>query len=263
MKKYTFKQNKEYSMKKYFILQYFFILYCYTKEIVVFVQPFKIFTIVNDEYFYAIQNNKLLGWHEITDKTLFKNSYEEVFLPFVKEYYIYNNKASFFTFNWSGSIFPLRYKDIAPKKLFNALVKYKNNNPDDTIILIAYSHGGNVVLRMADLLRKNNIKIDLVVLLGTPLGESSNSNARNKLADGSYVFSKIINIYSFDDYIQTIDIFFNNFKLCQRTLDYRKNLINYEIKNKGHVNLWYQIFKQDPFVIQVPRIMSALAGDHK
>ena len=55
----------------------------YSKDIIVFVQPFKMFTIINDEYFPAIQNNRLFGLKEITEKNLCKNGYKEIFLPFL------------------------------------------------------------------------------------------------------------------------------------------------------------------------------------
>lgn len=181
------------------------------------------------------------------------------FLPFLRKYYTYyKDEAYFYMFNWTGNIYPLKYKTIASQNLFDALFKYKNDNPDHSIILIGCSHGGNVILQMADLLKQYNIQIDLVVLLGTPISKKSNKNAFKKMNDVEYVFKKIINIYSFDDYIQKIDIFFNNFKLCERIFEFREGIINYKISGIGHINLWHKILWKDPFVIQVPIIMSLL-----
>lgn len=248
-------------MKKIFNIFIFFILHIYSKEIVIFVQPFKIFTFINDEYFPAIQNNKLIGLNKITQNSLCKNGYKEVFLRFIEQYNIYfkNNNTSFFTFNHIGSIFPFRLKNNSSKKLLNAIIKYKNDNPNDKIILIGYSHGGNVVLNMANLLIKHNLKIDLVLLLGTPINTSSNKNTFAKLVNGNYVFSNIINIYSLADYLQKIEIWSNNFKFYQKELQPRESLINYPINDFGHVNLWYKVWRFDPFILQVPKILSKFA----
>ena len=69
-------------------------------------------------------------------------------------------------------------------------------------------------------------------------------------------FAMLINIYSYSDYIQNIDIFCNNFKATQRRLEQREGIINYQINNIGHVNLWYKIFNKNPFIIQIPKILS-------
>jgi hypothetical protein len=247
-------------MKKIFYISLFIVFHFYSKEVVLFVHPSTIFGIPVEIFCPAIQNIILPGWHEINEESLHKSCYEEVFLPFKKKYNIYfrNNPASFYMFNWSASIYPLEKKKIASEELASKIIEYKKKNFDDTLILIGCSHGGSVILGIADILKKKNIKIEKVILIGTPINEINNKNAAKKLCNGEYIFSKIINIYSESDYIQRIDLIFNNFKLCNRTLDTREGIINYKITDVGHINLWHKILWKDPFIINLPGIMYEL-----
>lgn len=249
-------------MIKLFLLIIFIIInnFC-EKTIIIFVHPSTICNISGESFFPAIQNIKLPGLHKITRESLLNNCYCEVFLPFVNQYNIYfKEPTSFYMFNWTGNIYPLYYKKIASQELFDSLIKYKNKNPNDKIILIGCSHGGNVILGMAPLLKKFNINIDLIILLGTPISKDSNKYTLEKLSNQSYIFTKIINIYSLSDYIQKIDIIFNDFKLCERILNQRKGIINYRINNTfGHINLWHKLIWKEPFVIQIPKILSLLS----
>jgi hypothetical protein len=243
-----------------FLLGLVLIFSVYSKDIVVFIHPSTVFNISGERFFPAIQNIDLPGWHKITKKSLIKNCYNEVFLPFVNNYFLYfdNIKSDFYMFNWSGSIYPIKKKHIASRQLCQAILDYLVDHPDDELILIGCSHGGSVILGMADLLKKHNIRVSKVILLGTPISDKNNENALEKLSDGSYVFSKIINIYSESDYIQKIDFIFNNYKFCQRILNTREGVINYKIGNIGHINLWHKIFSKKPFLIEIPRIIKLL-----
>ncbi len=111
---------------------------------------------------------------------------------------------------------------------------------------------------MSGLLKKYNMEIDLVVLLGTTISIVTQVNANQKLSYNQYVFSKILNIYSESDYIQKLDVFFNNFHFCDRVLLNRSGVINYQIYNYGHIDLWHKVFFKDPFVIYVPFLVDMI-----
>jgi hypothetical protein len=243
-------------MKSIYVI-IFFISSLYNNSVIVFVHPSTIFGIAGERFFPAIQNINLPGFHKITKASLRKNCYKEVFLPFLDKYNLYfkNQLTSFYMFNWSGGIYPVNKKYIAAQQLFDAIFQYYTNNPNDELILIGCSHGGSVILAMVDLLKKHNISVHGVILLGTPINDNNRRYALEKLPNGDYVFKKIINIYSESDYIQRMDLVFNNFKFCRRTLPQKKHIINYKV-NFGHINLWHKLFSQDPFVIQLPELMS-------
>ncbi len=252
-------------MFKFFFISILFIICLLGNDTIIFVHPSTLFGIPGELFFPAIQNILLPGFYQIKKDNLSNKSYNEVFLLFLHKYsYLFKkNDVKYYMFNWSGVIYPIQNKEIASVELFYEIFSFKKNNPNDKIILIGCSHGGNVILGMSDLLKLYNIEIDTVVLLGTPIGENSDKNAMKKLFNGRYVFKQIINIYSNSDFIQKIDLVFNDFKFCKRILNERTGIINYRITGFGHIDLWHKVLWKDPFVIQVPRIMSALADDNK
>lgn len=242
---------------KIILLAIILIFSLHSKYVLIFVHPSTIFNIAGEKFFPAIQNIDLPGWHKITKKSLIKNCFEEVFVPFINQYFFYfeNIESDFYMFNWSGNIYPVKEKNIASMQLCTAILHYKRDHQDDELILIGCSHGGSVILGMANLLKKYNIRVSRVILLGTPISEKNDKNILEKLSDGTYVFSKILCIYSESDYIQRMDFIFNNYKFCKRILNDREGVINYKIHNVGHINLWHKILWKSPFIINVPRIM--------
>jgi hypothetical protein len=226
------------------------------QTIIVFVNPSTVLGINGEKYFPAIQNIKLPGFFPISKISLLDSCYQEVFLPFITNYKDeFSDKTAFYMYNWSGTIYPCVYKLIASKELFIELSRYKKNHPNDIIWLIGCSHGGSVILGMAELLMSHNIQIDMIILLGTPISEQNNENALKKINNKKYVFKHIINIYSKSDFIQIADIFFNNFSLCKRTISERSGLINYLIKDFGHIELWHKTSSRNPFIVNVPMII--------
>lgn len=233
----------------------FIIISMNAETLIIFVHPSTIFGICSENFLPAIQNLKLRGLHKISKKSIQKKCYKDVFIPFLKNYNIFykNNSTSFYIFSWNGNIYPVYQKKIASVELFKSLSKIKNKF--DKIILIGCSHGGSVILGMAPLLQKNKITIDSIILLGTPISTENNNYALLKIESNTYVFKKIINVYSNEDYIQKTDFIFNNYKFCNRTITKNENIINYEIYEFGHINLWHQYPWKDPFVISIPLLL--------
>ena len=181
---------------------------------VIFVHPSTIFSIPGERLLPAIQNIQLDGLHEVLPETLDRYSYEKVFLPFAKNYQKYfSDSVSYYMFNWGGVIYPIKYKHQASSKFYAALKQYQKEQKPDKIVLIGCSHGGTVILGMADFLKKDGLSINTVVLLGTPISSENEKYATMKRENGSFVFETIINVYSDIDYIQKLDVFFNNFQI--------------------------------------------------
>lgn len=171
-----------------------------------------------------------------------------------------HDKASYYMFNWDGAIYPIKHKKQASNKFYLALKNYKELYKKNKIILVGCSHGGSVILGMADDLKKDKIAIDLVVLLGTPISKKNEEYATIRTDDGSFVFQTIINVYSEIDYIQPLDLFFNNFNFCKREIEPQSNIINYRIAHYGHINLWHRYAWSDPFVLEVPYVLKKFLG---
>lgn len=161
-------------------------------------------------------------------------------------------------FNWGGVIYPIKYKHQASSKFYAALKQYQKEQKPDKIVLIGCSHGGTVILGMADFLKKDGLSINTVVLLGTPISSENEKYATMKRENGSFVFETIINVYSDIDYIQKLDIFFNNFHFCKTKITPHSNIINYRINDYGHINVWHRYMWKDPFILEVPRLLKKL-----
>ena len=89
-----------------------------------------------------------------------------------------------YTANWSkalnddiGGLFSWKYgsftnsrlsRYIAARRLVRQIEKAYNENPEMLVQLVAHSHGGNVAILAANLLKKRGISVDRLVLLGTP-----------------------------------------------------------------------------------------------
>ena len=129
------------------------------------------------------------------------------------------NSRSYYTFGWSGHLNQKRRRGWADR-LYTDLIKeiekikksektfseetfnvnvHENNNINITIL--AHSHGGNVVLKLADSEKKykKGLKIKKTILFGTPVQRETSQ------AIYSNIFEKIYNIYSRGDPVQVID----------------------------------------------------------
>ena len=107
-------------------------------------------------------------------------------------------------FGWSGMISQRERKD-AGYALYDYVCelykRYRKNYTHVQINLVAYSHGGNVALWLADAEahKQKKLLIDTLVLLGTPIQQETAGFI------GSPVFSSIFSLYSDGDTVQTID----------------------------------------------------------
>lgn len=114
----------------------------------------------------------------------------------------------------------------AAQELYSALQELKKINPERKIIIIGFSHGGNIALSLQQINMKENnpsFHIDLLILLATPIGKISEINANTNF------FSQIINFYSLQDYYQISDLFFN-FPYTKRFFNNNKNVINIDVR---------------------------------
>ncbi len=115
------------------------------------------------------------------------------------------NTEHFYTFGWSGNL-DLNARKIAAQDLFCALkelvvtyLEIYGCTPE--IILISHSHGGNVILHLAEIIDPDGfeLKIAKAVLLACPV-----QNHTNHLIS-SNIFERIYSLHSHTDMIQIAD----------------------------------------------------------
>lgn len=119
----------------------------------------------------------------------------------------FNNKNLFYTFGWSGRLSNF-YRRIAAQELYSALlveikkVERRTKLPVK-IHLVAHSHGGNVVLNLVDIEKKQKqkLKIEKLVLFGCPV------QSETKFFVKDSIFEKVYHIYSKGDHVQIADAF--------------------------------------------------------
>ena len=155
------------------------------------------------------------------------------------------NKCSFYTFGWDGRL-SKRHRKQWSEKFYDELINEIKNLKNIEINIIAHSHGGNVALNLAEIekSKKQNLKINKLILFGTPIQSET-----SKLID-SALFTKIYNIFSSGDGIQTIDTVstkdffskrkFENKKKENYTLPQKLKQIEIKVCNKKptHCELW-------------------------
>jgi hypothetical protein len=108
-----------------------------------------------------------------------------------------------FTFGWSGLLTRSGRKDEG-LKLYNQLSRVisdlKNQNLNPKIRIIAFSHGGNVSLNMANAyIDHPNFNVDELIMIGTPVQRDTDYLVNNK------IFKNIYHFYSSDDLAQKVD----------------------------------------------------------
>lgn len=117
-----------------------------------------------------------------------------------------NYENHFYTFGWTGLLsHQARFK--AAQELYSGLINlkkdYASQGINPRIRLVGYSHGGSVVLTVAQVKNVNwpALFVDEAVLLGTPIEQ--------ELYEFIYSdrFGMIYNIYSPSDRVQPVDIF--------------------------------------------------------
>jgi len=107
----------------------------------------------------------------------------------------------YFTFGWSG-LLSQRHRQIAGFDLYNALCNARDAQEEKPIIIVVgYSHGGNVPLwfEEAEHYFKRNLEIDTLITLGCPL------QVETVFATASPVFKHIYTIRSDGDLVPQAD----------------------------------------------------------
>lgn len=124
-------------------------------------------------------------------------------------------------FSWSGICLEIERR-VAAFCLVELLKKEIKKNKK--IVIVAHSHGGNVVFHALEFLRQHHkeIFVDFLILLGTPIAHNYDSH--------HVPVGAIINLFSFGDLIQPV------FGLFKRTI-FAQNILNFElIINKKHLS---------------------------
>lgn len=154
-------------------------------------------------------------------------------------------KLSCYTFGWNGRL-------SQKKRLYAAFDLYRQLTDElthfapekTTITLIGHSHGGNVILNLAQAEEtyKKHLSIDKILLLGTPV----QSETQPLLA--SPIFKSIYHFYSHGDSIQKLDFISTKDDYSQRRFPvtpqdtYADKLTQIELKlgryEPGHGELW-------------------------
>jgi hypothetical protein len=135
-------------------------------------------------------------------------------LEYFKRFFQVNygsDMVSYYVYNWSGALCEIHRKYAAENLNYGLkllIEKCKKEGEIPEIYLIGYSHGGNVCLDLANTVEKIplNAVINHLILIGTPIYESSELNLVKKINKNNFLFKNVINIYSVGDRLQTIDI---------------------------------------------------------
>lgn len=72
--------------------------------------------------------------------------------------------------DWSGKNNPGARKDGA-QKVYNKIIEYHEEHPDEPIRLVGHSHGGNVAILVTNMLAKKDIKVETLITIATPVRE--------------------------------------------------------------------------------------------
>lgn len=146
-----------------------------------------------------------------------------------------------YTFGWDGRLSNRHRRKAAHqlyKSLYPEIERLKANCKNLEVIVIAHSHGGNVGLYLAHAENefKKGLKIDKLVLLGTPVQSETEKYV------GSSCFKKIYNFYSRGDQVQKIDLISTHDEWSRRKFAPHDNLVQIEVrcgsKKPGHTELW-------------------------
>ncbi len=169
---------------------------------------------------------------------------------------------NFYFFGWSGGILP-KSREKAAYLLYQSIKHFKC-----PIRIIAHSHGGNVALNLAKVVkecRDYNFKVDELILLACPV------IALNEDHINSNIFKKIFSFYSTGDRTQTRDPqylysdtrrhiectgkivpFFSQrtFRPCTKLIQRR---ILYDRRNLQHMHFLYK-----PFLSRLPSLIDVV-----
>lgn len=180
-----------------------------------------------NDFFDKNQAMQRIGFHPISLKEEdLKHSTSAIAHIFDKETkrYLSNNRTDYYyTFGWSALMSPsARRRDASRffKELEAEVESFKKRGIHPKIRLIGYSHGGNICLNLAkvrrDCYKESKLKIDQLILFGTPIQTETDHLVSDPL------FEKVYNFYSDADRIQPIDFFAFNRLFSQKMFKNRR-----------------------------------------
>lgn len=109
-----------------------------------------------------------------------------------------DNNYHRFDWRWNSKLNTIPSRNRAAKRLADDIEIAYMSNPDMLVQLVAHSHGGNVAIEAANILRKRGISVDRLVLLGTP------SRDRYRLEEGAVKEGGLYNFSDDNDAIQKL-----------------------------------------------------------
>jgi len=194
-----------------------------------------------------------------------------------------NLNISFYTFGWDGRLSHssrVKYSKILYHQITNEIENLKSQNSIDKVelIFIGHSHGGNVLLNLANFCNNfdNKLIVDKLILLGTPVQSETAHFVKNTM------FKKIYSFYSSADLIQVIDILSTQDSISKRRYSdsyLNPNLTQIELgigkQSPLHNELWLFggdsnfIYREDmplypfPILIFIPAMLKCIGKKFK
>jgi hypothetical protein len=165
----------------------------------------------DNSFFYKNQPIATPGLVHLNLKEQDKESGAHLF-AFIFDQMVSKNKDDehyYYTYGWSGLVSNSVRLHAAESlfKMIRKLVKqYQNSNKIVRIRLVGYSHGGNILLNLAQVWKKEyehnkNLLIEEVIFIGMPVQKETDFLIQSPL------FKKIYHFYSRNDHIQKLDCF--------------------------------------------------------
>ncbi len=165
----------------------------------------------NDEAFFLHHAMQEPGLRPITIKDADKKNGAHALAALYDDISFANKSDTperrYYTFGWSGLLSKkVRRSDAEPlyEELLAEIERLQRDGYKVSVRVIAYSHGGNVVLNLAAIARERSLGrrplvIDELILLGMPVRRETDHLANDRM------FKKIYHFYSNSDRIQNMD----------------------------------------------------------
>ncbi len=106
---------------------------------------------------------------------------------------VLNDEEEIYTPKWSGGNDKESRREAA-EEIAEAIIKHNQSNPDDPIRLIGHSHGGNVAIMVANILATEEINVETLVTIATPV--------RGYQLEKGVTVGQHINVYNYSDEVQ-------------------------------------------------------------
>jgi hypothetical protein len=171
----------------------------------------------NHQFTRQSQAMQDLGLHEINQAS---NESCKLAFKIIQELDLQEDQIAF-TFGWSGLLTRSGRKHEGINlynQLSNAIAELKKQNINPKIRIIAFSHGGNVCLNMANAYQDQpNFYVDELIMVGTPVQRDTDYLVND------HIFKNIYHFYSSEDLAQKIDHLSASTHYCHQRFAPRKN----------------------------------------